>query len=685
MQLRTPFLYVVVATLANFLGLVGTAKCQFSVAGYYLDPTVPDQYDVIGSGLSAISQMTISPYFPQGDANAAVNFNLVSDQELTFKLDGDLTNYVDLTFSNPSYSLIGVTLVNTGGRFDTPLTTVEQGQTQAGGAGGQRVLVMAGGTYGNGGGGSNVEFIQNGGTFTGNSGGGSNTTYFEPYAFGSNDSGGGGGDNYVEVNSISVLSAIDPNSIISGNNTSTTPVTISGGGATVTGAGSTGLGLLSLAGTGTTTLFNYIGGTGVLSASEIMVAEGGLAIIRNSGNGVLTLPNINENGGTLQLKDGKFVIQGISGADNSDPIIDGATVGYTTATTYNGPTSIIHGGSLLAGVAGALPTSSYTDLTLGAADDGGAGQTNTFDLLGTSQTVDSLTNIGPDNNQVISSNGYASGTGSFGAGPVSGSGASSTTGNLTVDTTHYTGGVDNFSGSLGGTGAATNFSLTKSGTGTLALKGHNTYTGGTVVNGGTLLANSSDSTGSGRVTVSVGGVLGGTGTINPSSITSGDAVTISGELNPSAGNNNTSTSVLTFDLNQNAVMNLTSTASAVFDLGKNGVSDLVVINGGTLDLSAFTLSNLSFVGLTGTNGFTGTGTYDLFLGENGANITGLSGGSPEEVVEIDGKNYGATFDVVGDDLQVSIVAVPEPRTLPILLASLGLLAVWRRRAYRPRA
>jgi MYXO-CTERM domain-containing protein len=657
------------AIVACLLCFASNARCQFIIEGYYADPTVAGQYDIIGTGLSQVTNLTDSSYIPQGDSNTALSFSTVSDQELTFSLSGNLSTYVDLIFSDSTYTDVEVTLTNTGGRYNVPLTTVGAGQTLTGGNGSARTLILSGGAYGNGGGGSNVTFVENGGTFLGNGGGGSNTTYYEPGAYGTTNTGGGGGEIYKEVNSISVLSALAPGTVYSGSSSSTTPVTISGGSATVTGTNSLGFGLLSLAGSGTTTTIDYLGGTGSLSSSGIVIANGGIALIRNRGGGVLTLPGVNENGGTLRLSSGDFVVGAISGAEGSDPDINGATVGYTTTNTYNGPTSIENGGTLLTGVNGALPTPApYTDLTLGSLSDT-AGQTNTLDLLGTTQTVDSLTAAGPGTNQIISSNGTASGT------PAIGTSASSSTGNLTVNTSGYTGGTDTFSGSLGGTGGLNNFSVTKSGTGTLALTGTNTYTGGTTVNGGTLLANSSNSTGSGAVSVASGGTLGGSGTINTSAVASGNAVTVAsgGSLSPSAGSGGIST--LTLALHAGSTVNLLSGAQFAFDLGASGLNDEVRITGGTLTLNTQNFSNFTFITVSG---FTGTGTYNLFVMDAGGDITGSLGTATGTIVS-GSNNYTGTLSVLGPDLQLSVApaSAPEPSSWAMLLGGLGLLAFWR--------
>jgi len=60
-------------------------------------------------------------------------------------------------------------------------------------------------------------------------------------------------------------------------------------------------------------------------------------------------------------------------------------------------------------------------------------------------------------------------------------------------------------------------SLKKIGTGTFTLTAANTFSGGTTIDGGTLLANNTtgSTTGSGVVQVNSGGTLGDTGIVSP--------------------------------------------------------------------------------------------------------------------------------------------------------------------------
>jgi fibronectin-binding autotransporter adhesin len=289
---------------------------------------------------------------------------------------------------------------------------------------------------------------------------------------------------------------------LTGTNNSTGGTDVTMGTLVVNSSSNLSSGPVTLAGDAT---LQYTGGAGAL-AQAITVTTGNSATISNTGGSVLTLSgNISKNGSNLDLSGGEFVVSGvISGslADSDFDVTGASTVGLTSANTYNGPTVISGGSTLLTGIDNALPTPTYTNLTLGATGET-SGTTNTLDLLGSSQTVNSLNTAGNGTNQIISSDGSASPT------PMIGAEASAAAGSLTVD---YSGGTtDTFSGSLGGAGAATNFSLTKSGTGTLALTGANTYSGGTTISAGTLEVGGTSALGTGNVTQN-GGTLMATGT-----------------------------------------------------------------------------------------------------------------------------------------------------------------------------
>lgn len=118
-------------------------------------------------------------------------------------------------------------------------------------------------------------------------------------------------------------------------------------------------------------------------------------------------------------------------------------------------------------------------------------------------------------------------------------------------------------------------SLTKTGESVLTLDSNNTYSGGTFINGGTLLAvnRSGSSTGTGPVTVQ-GGVLGGRGFIGgPVYVGAGDGS--GGSLYASKGTNITTTLTITDLLTFNSDGDFTYKVKS----GDNPTADQIVANG----------------------------------------------------------------------------------------------------------
>jgi autotransporter-associated beta strand protein len=246
----------------------------------------------------------------------------------------------------------------------------------------------------------------------------------------------------------------------------------------------------------------------------------------------------------------------------------------------------------------------------------------------------------------------------------------------------------------------TNGGLTKAGTGTLVLKGANTYAGPTTVSTGTLLVNNTtgSGTGTGAVSVTAGGTLGGTGTITPTG-TNGITVASDAFLAPGASIGN-----LTANLGSTTgTLSLTSGAVFKFELGAANAtigtiaadsSDLLTIAGAGAGDVVFGGNNIDLLGTA-----TGTGYYKLFDTSAGASTwTGLTlGASVDGGTLITGglttSNYGGgfsgdliladgTFGTSAGDIYLNVV--PEPSTFALLGA--GVLALgWRARSRRQSA
>ncbi|WP_367873306.1 beta strand repeat-containing protein [Luteolibacter sp. Populi] len=158
-------------------------------------------------------------------------------------------------------------------------------------------------------------------------------------------------------------------------------------------------------------------------------------------------------------------------------------------------------------------------------------------------------------------------------------------------------------------------SLTKAGTGTLTLEADNPYSGGTIINAGTLIATnpSGSATGSGDVSVLSGGGIGGTGTITGAVIVEDGA-----KLTPGTAGVGTLT-----------VGGLDLASGSTLDIEFGGGNDKVTVSSpGGLAVGGGALTLLQ----AGTaNAFATPGTYQLFgySGALGGSANSLSVANPQ--------------------------------------------------------
>lgn len=238
-------------------------------------------------------------------------------------------------------------------------------------------------------------------------------------------------------------------------------------------------------------------------------------------------------------------------------------------------------------------------------------------------------------------------------------------------------GTQTFSGIVSGNG-----SLVRNGLGgTTILSNANTYTGGTIVSAGILVANNSSgsATGSSSVSVSTGATLSGSGAIS-------GATTIAGGTGRLAANAQASGTALDFGstlaLGSNSIFDWTLNAQAA-DPGATtsnfGSYSQVAVGGAVSGTSVFNiiLGSGSFsdafwtTSKTWTNVLSGSGLTNLagvFPTFSGANVTssGLA-------------SNGGQFTFNGTNLDYTFSAIPEPSSvLAGLLLATGLMR--RRRA-----
>ncbi|EBU4364900.1 AIDA autotransporter-like protein ShdA, partial [Salmonella enterica] len=288
---------------------------------------------------------------------------------------------------------------------------------------------------------------------------------------------------------------------LSGTNSYTGGTTISGGTLVATNVEALGSGDV----TDDATLELNTGGTfdNAISGSGQVVKSGDKMLTLSGANsysggtlisdGTLVASNVEAlgtgdvtNNATLELNTGGDFTNNISGSGQVEKSGDDALT-LSGANSYSGGT-LISDGTLVASNVEALGTGDVTDDATLELNTGGD-----FDnaISGSGQVVKS----GDETLTLSGSNTYTGGTlissGTLVANDVNALGTGDVTDNAVLELN--TGG--DFINSIGGTGR-----VEKSGDETLTLSGSNTYTGGTTINDGTLVATSVDALGSGDVT-----------------------------------------------------------------------------------------------------------------------------------------------------------------------------------------
>ncbi|EKR4268036.1 autotransporter-associated beta strand repeat-containing protein [Salmonella enterica] len=192
------------------------------------------------------------------------------------------------------------------------------------------------------------------------------------------------------------------------------------------------------------------------------------------------------NNATLALNTGGDFINNIGGTGRVEKSGDDALT-LSGSNTYTGGT-LISGGTLVANDVNALGTGDVTDNAALMLNTGG-------DFINNIGGTGRVEKSGDDTLTLSGSNTYTGGTLISGGTLVANDVNALGTGDVTDNATLALNAVGDFNNAIGGSGK-----VEKSGDDTLTLSGSNTYTGGTLINGGTLVASNVEALGTGDVT-----------------------------------------------------------------------------------------------------------------------------------------------------------------------------------------
>jgi len=267
-------------------------------------------------------------------------------------------------------------------------------------------------------------------------------------------------------------------------------------------------GTLTLQGVNTYTGLTWLDGGTVVITNDSNLGATSASVIFNSGGVLQVLSNttlnasrgitLNNAGGTIDSSNQTTAVQGIISGAGALTKIGSGTLTLASNNTYSGFT-IISNGTLqvgaggTSGVLGSGTVSNYATLVFNRSDL----FTNSNLIAGTGNLIQNGTGstaILVSNNTYSGFTIISNGTLQVGAGGTSGVLGSGTVSNYAVLTFNRS---DTFTNSnlIAGTGW-----LVKAGTGTLVLSNANSYSGGTVVNTGTLVVQANGAVGNGMIT-----------------------------------------------------------------------------------------------------------------------------------------------------------------------------------------
>ncbi|HAG4017882.1 TPA: autotransporter outer membrane beta-barrel domain-containing protein, partial [Salmonella enterica] len=471
---------------------------------------------------------------------------------------------------------------------------------------------------------------------------------------------------------------------LSGSNTYTGGTTINDGTLVATSVDALGTGDV----TDNATLELNTGGTfdNAISGSGQVV---------KSGDGALTLSGANSYSGGTLISDGTLIAGRVDVLGSGD-VTDNATLEMNTGGTFSN--TISGSGQVVKSGDDALTLSGVNTYTGGTLISGGTLIASNVEALGTGDVTNNATlelNTSGDFDNAISgsgkveksgddaltlsgSNTYTGGTLISGGTLVASNVEALGTGDVTDNATLALNAGGDFINNIGGTGR-----VEKSGDQTLTLSGSNTYTGGTLISSGTLVANDVNALGTGDVTdnatlaLNTGGDfinnIGGTGRVEKSG---DDTLTLSGSNTYTGGTLISSGTLVANDVNAlgtgdvtdnatlalNAVGDFNNAISGSGKVEKSGDGTLTLsgsntYTGGTL-ISGGTLV-ASNVEALGTGSVTNNATLALNTGGDFDNAISGSGQvvkSGDETLTLSGANsYTGGTTISGGTLVASNV------------------------------